>query len=229
MSLLCIAHPPGTGAREHWKCPTAAVIAAATITTTRCSSPFLPLEKFARMLTQHDLPRKGRIKHVRKAKSARHERPHAAQHPREWDGRGRGRERRTGRRGLRGLGRSECRGEGGERLWGDGQHGNAMSRRSWTGVRGQDGEDLGVRLEGDQDGLGGCDAATAIVLYFSGEQRSLVRESKNKSLPACQTVVQGYLGSLEFSCAAAVAGFVRGDALAYLVVGTTGVDPDLGL
>jgi hypothetical protein len=52
-------------------------------------------------------------------------------------------------------------------LWGDGQHGNAIPLRAWSGVLPEDGEDLGVGLEGDQDGFSGGDATTAkrIIIY----------------------------------------------------------------
>jgi hypothetical protein len=46
-------------------------------------------------------------------------------------------------------------------LRGDGQHGNAIPWRAWTGVLLEDGADLGMRLEGDQDRFGGGDATAA--------------------------------------------------------------------
>ena len=61
----------------------------------------------------------------------------------------------------RGGGTSKHRREGGEALRGDGKHRDAVSRRAWGRVRGEDGEDLGVGLEGDQDRLGGGDAGAA--------------------------------------------------------------------
>ena len=104
------------------------------------------------MLTQRNLPCKCRIEHASKAESARRERPHTVQHVRERDRCRRARVRRS-RRG----GGGQRGGEGSEGLWGDGQYGDAVSWRSWTGVRCEDGEDFGVGLEGDQDGFCGGD------------------------------------------------------------------------
>jgi hypothetical protein len=70
------------------------------------------------------------------------------------------RDRRRRRASVGGSRRGgERGGEGSEGLRGDGQYGDAVSWQSWSGVRCEDGEDFGVGLEGDQDGLGGGDTA----------------------------------------------------------------------
>ena len=109
------------------------------------------------MLTQHDLPRKRRIEHVSKAEHTHRERAHTVQHLRERNGL----RRRTRTRANKGRWPSMRGGEGGEGLRGDGQHRDTVSRQAWGGVRGEDGEDFGVGLKGDQDGFGGGDAAAA--------------------------------------------------------------------
>ncbi len=119
--LLGVAHPPRARTRKHRQraCPYA-----------RARS-LLPLEKLVRVLAERHLPRKRRIEHMCKAERAHRERPHASQHARKRD------RRRSSGAGERG-------GERGERLRRDREHGNAVPRRSWTGVPGEDGEDFGV-------------------------------------------------------------------------------------
>ena len=77
----------------------------------------------------------------------------------------------------RGGGRSKCGGEGGEGLRGDGEHRDPVSWRAWGGVRGEDGEDLGVGLEGDQDEFSGGDAAAAW-LRISSDESEPTREKR---------------------------------------------------
>jgi hypothetical protein len=123
---------------------------------------------------------------------------------------------------------TERGGEGGEGLRGDGQHGNAMFWRSWTGVRCENGEDFGVGLEGDQDGFGGGDTAAAWGFFRLSRKREGDARREMTTSPACQTIVQTYFGSLEFLSAAA-ASYAQVSILADLVICTTCVDLNLRL
>lgn len=63
--------------------------------------------------------------------------------------------------------------------------------------------------------------------YSVSPVRELVWCEEKGTLPARQTIVQTYFGGLEFLRAAAAS--ARACTLSYLVVGTTGVDSNLGL
>ena len=168
MRLFGITHPSRTRTGEHRQ---------RTRRPTTAARALLPLKKLTRVLAQRDLPRKRRIKHMRKSKRAHRERPHASQHARKRDR-------------CSSSSRAERGGERGEGLRRDREYGDAVPRRAHAGVLREDGEDFGVRLEGDQDGLGGSDAAATVRAWFSssgGREREREREREGTYLHARQS------------------------------------------
>ena len=139
MCLFGVAHPTRTRAREHREL----ALPATTTTTTRRFA----LTELPGVLEEGEVPRKGGVVHVREAEHVPAEDAHPAEDLEQGDV-------------LRGAG-GDGRGERGERLGRDGDDRHPVVAGRGRGVVLEEVEDFGVRLHGDEDGLGGGDASAA--------------------------------------------------------------------